>query len=330
MKELVEFKKYFDAHFISYLRKCIDRVLIHHPDFGPVGEHLVTLARGGKRLRPFVLDLAYRSSGGNNPLAILPALFALELFQLFALIHDDIIDNGSLRHGVETMHIRFDSKQAILVGDHCLAWATRAIALAEQTTQKEMTIFMRLVDETITGQLIDVSLIKKQNIDECLLDTSIELKTARYTFIYPALLGLSYAGEDFEIEKYKLLGHHLGHAFQRQDDLSDIVSHQADLGKKLGSDISENKPTHLAHYFETHATASQKSIFSVYRGSPLDDNDIIRVRELLELSGAIENERKAIEVRLKKAMEILENISMAETCKKTWLSLVAYMQNKNQ
>ncbi len=346
MPELHEFKKRFDPLFINFLKKCIDRTLVYYPQFASVGEHLVKLATGGKRLRPFVTTLTYNSGtcmfeNGDESIkrdtcdweALLPALFSLELYQTFALIHDDIMDNAKTRHGVETIHTHFDMKQALLTGDQCLVWAMRAITDCEKTTKKELAIFLQLAEETNIGQMIDTSLNKRRDISEKLLDTSIELKTARYTFIYPALLGLSLGSgtksEDKNIiDKYQRLGYYLGLAFQRLDDLSDILADEAELGKKSGSDITEDTPTHLSHYFDQHATLGQKEIFAVYRGQPLDRHDIIRVRELFTTVGAIAKEQKVIYESLTEAEKVLASIIMTPVSRYGWQSIIDFLQNK--
>ncbi len=354
MEQLIIFKKYFDPLFLVYLKKCVDSVVVHYPDFSIVGEQLIMLARDGKRLRPYICNLAYKSEVSTDKQSILPVLFALELFQLFALIHDDILDNSNKRHGVETLSARFGLNQALLAGNQCLIWAIQSINGTDSpdyiSNKVPRTIFLKLAEETNIGQMIDTSLVKRRDITESILSTSIELKTARYTFVYPALLGLALAVEGHPVyqskdksvsrvknqpelvsfetktEYYQKLGHHLGHAFQRLDDLSDLMASEAVLGKSLGSDITADLPTHLSLHFDNHSTAGQKAVYSVYRGQPLDTNDICRVRELFTLSGSLLSERMAIAEHLKKAEVILEKIEMSSKHKEIWLKLVAHFK----
>jgi geranylgeranyl diphosphate synthase type I len=339
MKKLSQFKERFDPSFIAYLKICIDGVVVHHPDFLLIGEHLLKLAGGGKRLRPFMLDLAFSSARGRDVSRILHSMFALELFQLFALIHDDIMDGDTLRHGVETMHVRFDLAQAILVGDLCLVWAMRAINLDSKAESEERSLFMRLSEETMIGQMIDTWHQKKKQAETERIDIAISFKTAKYTFVFPILLGLSFAesgNSTRPVELYTALGEHLGAAFQRLNDLADVLSSEARLGRKPGSDIAADVPTHLSRYFDAHASSSQKAIYAVYRGQPLDHNDIMRVRELFMISGAIEHEKKEIAKILSAAEGALADIlsggdvtsNMANDCREKWHALISHMRSQ--
>lgn len=329
MQALSQFREYFNPLFENYIQSCVADATIYDPDFEPIGEHLLLLARGGKRLRPFVAQLAYQSVGGKTVEELLPVLYALELFQIFALIHDDIMDGGVTRHQVECLHKKFDYKQALLVGNLCLVWAMRSIALDPGTTRAEIDIFMRLSEETNIGQMVDTALGQKRPITEALLERSIDLKTTRYTFIYPMLLGLSYAGVVDATSAFATMGKYLGTAFQRLDDVADIMFAEAMLGKRPCADIVDGTPTYLSYYFDQNASEKEKKRMKQFAGALLSDKDIAIIRQIFIESGAVGAEVKAIQYHLGLAELELKNLTLPdESYRYLWADLINFLRNK--
>ena len=334
MHDLYSFKKQFDIGFRNYLEECVAEVHGHFPEYDRVTEHFLRLAGGGKRLRPYIFNLAYHSAGGESPIMFERVMFGIELFQLFAIIHDDITDGGAKRHGVETLHKRFNVSQAILFGDLCFAWAIRALsqvsstALCASDVSKEIKIFSQMATETIIGQIMDTSMAKKSGIGEDLITRMVLLKSAKYTFVYPILLGLSCAGYAGPKDGYTKLGLLLGESFQRINDLADIMSEEKLHGTKLGADVTADVPTNLLSTFEKIASSTQKEIYSIYRGQPLDDHDIAHVRELFIASGAVAREKDAITTLLVEAERLLFGLAIAQQQASLWQILISLLRSK--
>jgi len=218
MTTITTFKQWFDPLFLGYLRNKLTEMCLVSGNYSEIkdpSQHVLFLARGGKRVRPFVAYLAALSTGFTSLEELLPLLFGLELFHLFALIHDDIIDDSSLRRDIQSFHARYSKAQALLWGDLCFSLANEAITTAPFPEETRI-LFSRVTQETIVGQMLD-SIEPRED----LFDTVIELKTARYTFVYPTLLGFSVAGVVIVDPLYYRLGTLLGRAFQRLDDLVD-------------------------------------------------------------------------------------------------------------
>lgn len=217
--------------------------------------------RGGKRTRAFLVFLGYEiaksekrgipnSNGipdqslpqrrrGVGDDKLLSAMLGIELFQSFALIHDDIIDEDSERRGGKTVHTYFKSqiiklndqkndqndKQnhfgeslAILAGDLAFAWSMELIRKAES---KEVTrLFYQMAEETILGQTLDVlKVVRGEEIDKKKID---ELKTAYYSVIRPLQLGaLLGGGNEKLVSELKTYGLTVGLAYQLADDYLD-------------------------------------------------------------------------------------------------------------
>ena len=342
MKELYDFKLHFDEGYLQYVKDHVASMLVYDEAFAPVGEHLLLLAKGGKRLRPFIFNLGlglctngqHDVANKNDDIFLYNELqYALEFFQLFALIHDDIIDESHLRHGVDTLHVRFGLSTALLVGNQCLIWAMQSLFKNENLTRAESILFTKMAEETNIGQMIDSTLSKRPNVTLDLIRTSIELKTAKYTFVYPALLGLSCAAETAKyyqesLETLQPICLLLGTAFQRLDDLADILQDEAGLGKKPCGDVTKDIPTHISHYFDTHATQTQQEIYFVYRGQPLDAFDVTRVREILLVSGAIDHEIKEIERLLDECTTLIHVATSTIENKNSWLKMITWFREK--
>jgi geranylgeranyl diphosphate synthase, type I len=325
MEGLNTFRNYFEPKYQLYLETCVDQYLAHNNAFYAITEHLLRIAMGGKRIRAYNVLLAYESVGGDNNEELLPTCFALELYHLFALIHDDIIDRSNERHGVSTLHVAFGTDQALLLGDMCLAWAMKSIMNAPDMTRD---IFMRLSEETIIGQMLDVSAIGNLDVSEYLLDTSIEYKTARYTFVYPIMLGISFGKKKIHTKRYWQFGSYLGRAFQRLDDISDIVLNKEQSGKNPCADIMQATPTHLTNYIVRQGTPDERIMLKKYFGMKLRDQDIPGIRNLFINSGAIAYEKKMIAEDIRRAEHILQTLEIGEDSKETWKQCIDVLQGK--
>lgn len=175
--------------------------------------------RGGKRTRAFLCWLGAQTATDNKQKAVntslVQAMMALELFQTFALIHDDIIDEDTVRRGGPTVHVKLGVPMAILAGDLALVWADELMGKAG-----EMNIYSRMKQEVIFGQSLDVmEEHMKIGISKQLIDV---YKTAWYTVIRPLQIGASFGGADKKtLEAYVPYGLAVGEAYQLRDDFLD-------------------------------------------------------------------------------------------------------------
>lgn len=233
---LQDFKKEFDIHLKDFLDRKIKQTKYYtkNPQIISYINHANEIAlSGGKRIRPFIASLAYCGFGGKKQEKVIEILVALEIFHLFALIHDDIMDKDRSRHGVSTSQFYIANElrkrgnkdykhlglsQAILVGDLFFNWAWEIVS-QEKSINK---LFSEMVDGTAIGQMLDVE-SKNKSIDQTLIYEINYLKTARYSFIYPLLIGASLAKKltSEEIKSLRDIGFNLGTAFQAQDDIFD-------------------------------------------------------------------------------------------------------------
>lgn len=270
MNDIKVFKQKFDIYLKDYLDKKIQELTFYTKD-SDVLDYVnyakqITLS-GGKRIRPYIAYLMYKSLGGKDTENALKLLVSLEVFHSFGLIHDDIIDRGNIRHGIPTSHVYIANKlkkekrhgnlihignsQAILIGDIFLSWSQENLSLNtdfdQRIIQKIKSHFYKMIDEVIIGQMIDVDIATRHKVSKELIDEKIRLKTAGYSFIKPLQIGASLAGKETEeIEKFcKEFGIAMGIAFQTQDDLLDITSTENKLYKTVLSDVANHQHTYL-------------------------------------------------------------------------------------
>lgn len=298
----------------------------------------VLLMAGGKRVRPFMAWLAYKASGGVKDKQALETFVGLELFHAFALVHDDIMDRGTSRHGVKTTHVfvadqlkrlkrggdlaRLGESQAILLGDLLFLWATECIAGTACWNE-----FRRMVQEVIVGQMIDVDIVSRKNVEDELISEKMRLKTASYTFVQPLRMGVALAGGSTNMMRFcEDYGMPLGLAFQIQDDLIDLLTPAMESGKTSFSDLSEGQHTVFTQYIRVRGTAKQKRELEALVGSELSERDRTRVMDLFESSGAIEHGRMLIEGYFEQALEALTIGGLTKKRAEPFEALIEYIR----
>ena len=166
---LSTYKESIDKALDAYLAS-----LPNYPIYDPI-RYIVNL--GGKRFRSS-LTLMISELFCGNPLLAINESMAIELFHNFTLIHDDIMDEASLRRGCETVHKKWSNNEAILSGDLLYALVNKLLATSEVTSSEIQTIFHQTAIEVCEGQAMDMDFEKRSDvsINEYLL--MIKLKTA--------------------------------------------------------------------------------------------------------------------------------------------------------
>ncbi len=196
---------------------------------------------GGKRIRPLLCMLVYDACNGKVK-NVIDVAISIELLHIFSLVHDDIMDGDQLRHGIKTIHEKWDNSIAILSGDAILALAFKGLNSSPNLIKQKFNSALIAVCE---GQALD---IEYQDLDKISLNDyfdMINLKTA-YMIGLSAEIGALLANKSSEnANSYKMMGLLLGKVFQIQDDLLEITSSADTMGKSLSSDILLNKKTYL-------------------------------------------------------------------------------------
>ena len=196
----------------------------------------------GKRIRP-ILTLLTSKSLFNDYKKSYNAALAVEILHNFTLVHDDIMDNDTLRHGKETVHEKWDIPTAILVGDAMLAKSINMISQANYNNHL-ITSFNSALLAVCEGQALDKEFEIKKNVTEEEYFKMIEKKTS-YLIAMPIELGaLAYNYPLKDVKKLFNFGIRIGKAFQIQDDFLEIMSNPKIMKKSLDSDILLGKKTY--------------------------------------------------------------------------------------
>ncbi len=195
---------------------------------------------GGKRLRPALVLLSGLACGGQTPAHPLLAA-AMEMIHTATLIHDDVLDEATVRRHLDTVNARWDTETSVLLGDYLFA---RALCLASSLddvfASREIHHATRVMCE---GELRQIESRGDYSLTEEQYYEIVRGKTAALTASC-CRLGAHYACGDVEAEEsLARYGMHLGVAFQIADDLLDVLGDEAKVGKSLGTDLLKQKST---------------------------------------------------------------------------------------
>lgn len=195
---------------------------------------------GGKRLRPALVLLSAQACGGLRSEHIRLAAMA-ELIHTATLIHDDVLDEATIRRHLDTVNARWNNEASILLGDYLFA---RAMCIA---CSLEDSFAGRLVSETTRrmceGELRQVEGRGNYSLSEADYFDIVAGKTAALTACC-CHVGAHYAGASQSLcRAMAQYGHDLGIAFQIADDVLDLLGDEATVGKSLGTDLAKQKAT---------------------------------------------------------------------------------------
>jgi geranylgeranyl diphosphate synthase, type II len=263
------------------------------------------LSGGGKRLRAILVILGAEAVGGSGARA-LHAATAVEIMHNFTLVHDDIMDHARTRRGRPTVHVRWDLNTALLTGDTLLGIAYENLLRTRHDDQTALTrLFTQSVIGVCEGQALDLAFEERNDVRVADYFTMIEQKTGRLIRVATELGGRIGGGSAAQIRALRSFGHHLGRAFQLQDDLLDVIGDERQFGKAIGGDILEGKRTYLLLRARERARGADRAVLDRVlrrKTSPSPRTEtlaqrralVIRVRDLYDAYGVIEETRRAV------------------------------------
>ncbi len=247
------------------------------------------LAAGGKRIRPMLVLLSCAAVRGRAQDA-LHAAAAVEILHNFTLVHDDIMDNADTRRGKPTVHRKWDTNVAILVGDAMLGFAYRALLRSPNgNALRVASLLTKAYIDVCIGQALDKEFETRVIVSTDEYLEMIALKTGR--LISAAMeIGATIGGATrAEFRALQSFGNHLGRAFQIQDDLLDVVADERAFGKTIGGDIVEGKKTFLLLHALEHATGTARQLLlRIARKKNVRKELVENVREVYMQTGAVE------------------------------------------
>jgi geranylgeranyl diphosphate synthase type I len=295
------------------------------------------LASRGKRLRPIYAfyGAALAGTGTVEP-ELVSAATALELFHAFALIHDDVMDDSTMRRGEPTLLCRYTAEAArahdpdpratgrnlaVLAGDLVLCWAEGLFRESVRRTphaDAALTLFAEMQAEIMVGQALDICHERRiDHITPGLTSRIIEYKTSRYTFLRPLQIGAALGGADeHTIRSCADIADPLGRAFQLRDDLVGAFGASAVIGKSGSADLESGKATELLRLTMEAACPSDAEFLRRHLGhGELAPDDLARARAILLATGAYERTLAEIHRSVAEAHAVLRVLDCPD-----WLS----------
>jgi len=217
---------------------------------------------GGKRMRATLPWLVGRAVGDTHS-GLLDIGAAIETIHNFTLVHDDIMDDDEIRRGRNAVHIEYDMPTAINAGDAMLAIAFERLVMSANIELHDIPSLVNriawMVRRVSEGQQLDIEFETRERVTEDEYIEMIEGKTA-VMFQICAELGARVAGADDEvIECLAEWGRSVGLCFQLMDDLIDVLSDSATLGKPTGSDVAQGKQTLMVIHALSQPDSEAKS-----------------------------------------------------------------------
>lgn len=306
---------------------------------------LRALIAGGKRLRPAFCHWGWVGAGGDpaDP-RVVDAGAALELLHTFALVHDDIMDDSIRRHGIDCLHVdfaarhrqrgwhgedrRFGDGAAILIGDLAFVYADQFLRGAPADA---LDVFTELRLEVNVGQYLDLlgTASRRASVEQA--RTICVYKSGKYTIERPLHLGAALAGRLDDLAKpFTEYGIPLGEAFQLRDDLLGAFGDGERLGKAVGEDLREGKPTAL--YAITRQKATQAGIELLDRRfghHDLTAAEVEGIQDLMDSTGARDSVERRVAELTDQALEALDRAPITAEARLELAALARFVAGRD-
>jgi len=271
-----------------------------------VGHHIVN--SGGKRLRPALLLLIAQHFGYSGSQHINLAAI-IEFIHTATLLHDDVVDASLLRRGQETANQRWGNEASVLVGDFLYSRAFQM--MVDTNSMRVMDVLSEATNTIAEGEVQQLLNSHDPDTSEASYIDVIQSKTAKL-FEAAGRLGAILSERDPDDEQAMArYGMHLGTAFQLIDDVLDYSTPNSALGKNIGDDLAEGKPTlPLLYAMWNSADADANVIREGILNGGLDNIEIIQ--KIIKQTGAIEYTAELAQKEAELAIESLQRFSSNE------------------
>lgn len=263
---------------------------------------------GGKRLRPLMALLAARACGYQDE-AHQQIAAIIEFIHTATLLHDDVVDVSDMRRGNETANAIWGNATSILVGDFLYSRAFQMMVAIGN--MRVMDIMADTTNKIAEGEVMQLLNCNDPDTTEQSYKDVIYCKTAKL-FEAAARLGAVLAGHTPEQEEFMAAyGVHLGTAFQLVDDVLDYRGSSAEIGKNVGDDLAEGKPTLPLIYAMQHCDETQRQLIrqAIEHGGRENLEQILKA---VESSGAIEYTSDLARQEVNQAISAIEKLPASD------------------
>jgi octaprenyl-diphosphate synthase len=291
--------------------KAVDQLIVNELSsdvilINQVGHYII--GNGGKRLRPMLLLLAAKALGDvNNNHLVLAAV--IEFIHTATLLHDDVVDDSDRRRGKESANAVWGNAASVLVGDYLYSSAFEM--MVRTGNMRVMEILSKTTTAIAEGEVLQ---LLNCNNPETTEEKYLEVISRKTAILFSAAtrLGAVISNASPEVEEgLAKYGQHLGIAFQLIDDALDYKANQEELGKNLGDDLAEGKPTLPLIYAIQHGTDSEANIVidAVKNGNRDAFNEVYAV---VKSTKAIDYTERRADEEAQKAIDALSILPDSE------------------
>ncbi len=259
--------------------------------------HLIV--NGGKRLRPYMVIKSCQILGGKISNAM-PAASAIEMVHNFTLVHDDIMDNDEMRHGVPTVHNKFGMPVAILAGDVLFSKAFQIISnskLSPNATNQLISRLAKACVDVCEGQLFDIKMAESRKIpSQSEYIEMIGKKTAALFDVSCAMGAICATNNLRDIRNLSSFGRNLGIAFQITDDLIGVMGDSKITKKPVGNDLREGKKSlPILMAIKAAKDKNKKIILKAFGNKKASKDDLKKAVEVIRAQGIEDTVRNQAE-----------------------------------
>lgn len=267
-----------------------------------------TVAAGGKRLRAALVLLAARLGSYDLVRAARPAV-AIELLHAASLVHDDLVDHTLRRRGRVTVHTRWDSQVALMLGDYFFALA--AGELSAEPDPRIIRFYADAAQTVVDGELHPVTQLEPLDVALRQYFYKIGSKTAAL-FEAACKAGIAVSGgTPDQIDALGRFGYDLGLAFQIVDDVLDFTGDEAILGKPAGNDLREGTLTLPLIYAAAHT--NQPLLRELARSGPPDPSQVPQLLTAVIAAGGTERAMETARQTIQRACDHLKGFAASQT-----------------
>jgi len=261
---------------------------------------------GGKRVRPALLLLVAKAlANGKETPHTLEMAAVVEFIHTATLLHDDVVDESTLRRGRETANAAFGNAASVLVGDFLYSRAFQMMV-----APNDLRIMQILSDATNTiaeGEVLQLLNMHDPEVNEESYLQVIRYKTAKLFEASSELGAILAKASDAEREQAAAFGRHIGTAFQLMDDLLDYTASAAQMGKNAGDDLREGKPTLPLIYLLENGSAEERLLVraAIEQNQDLPEDIFEQILLAVQNSGALDYTQAAAQHEAKLALDCI-------------------------
>ena len=296
------------SDFLAVDQFIVEQLNSEVPLVENIGHYIVDA--GGKRMRPILVLLAARSCNIQNEQHI-PLAAVIEFIHTATLLHDDVVDMSSLRRGRPTVNAEWNNPSSVLVGDFIYSRAFQI--LVQIGDMRIMELIANTTNKIAEGEVLQLINKNNPNSNEEGYMRVIRNKTA-ILFQAAAQSGAILAQADRKIEEaLSQFGMHLGTAFQLIDDVLDYDGNSKSLGKNIGDDLTEGKPTlPLLYAMKESNKTGADLIRACLQDESVAQTSLAEVIEIVRASGALDYTREKAQLQSKSAQSCLNQLPKSE------------------